>query len=227
MENFKYEVLIIDDDPISRKLIRRSLSESEFVCHEEENIGGVIDFLIENSPHIIFLDLNLPDINGFDFIKESRDLIPRDCKLIIVSGYGKSKLIQKAFSLGVKDYIVKPISPNQVKKLTRDFIRDHINLEKTFDDYEIDVVVKGTLTGLGENNLIAHLPVSLEFNKKVEIESSFLDIMQIEQKSFLVTDIFVDKTSSPKSNVFKFVGLSPAALNQIRSKIIKWPKVLD
>ena len=226
MENLRYEVLIIDDDPISRKLLHRLLPDNKFWCQEEENISGVVDFLIENSPHLIFLDLNLPDINGFDFIKESKDLIPEDCMLVIVSSYADKKYVQKAKELGVDEYIVKPVRPDDIKRVTSHFMRNREELSKNYKDKNFEIQVDGTIVGLGENNLIVNFPVSFEDGKNVEIHSNFLNSLEITRTTFQATKMFASKLRTKKSNVFKLIGISPKALNNIRAKVIRWTKIL-
>lgn len=226
MENLRYEVLIIDDDPISRKLLHRFLPENKFWCQEEENISGVVDFLIENSPHLIFLDLNLPDINGFDFIKESKDLIPEDSMLVIVSSYGDKKYVQRAKELGVDEYIIKPVKPSDIKRVTSHFMKNREELIKSYDDKSFEVQVDGTIIGLGENNLIVNFPLSFEDGKNVEIHSRFLSSLEITRTTFQATKMYASKLRTKKSNVFKLIGISPKALNNIRAKVIRWMKIL-
>ena len=227
MQSFRYEVLIVDDDPISRKLVNRFLPDNRFVCHEEENVSGVIDFLIENSPHLIFLDLNLPDINGFDFIKESKDLIPEDCLLVIVSSHKDKKYVKKAKELGIDEYIVKPIKPNDVKRITGYFMRNREELTKDFSNEQLEVSVEGFISGLGENNIVLNLPLSFEDDKKVEIYSKFLEDLEISRSTFQVSKIFESKLRTKKSNVFKLIGLTSRTITKIRSMVIRWVKVLD
>jgi CheY-like chemotaxis protein len=120
---------IIDDDEffsISSKRVLKQFDFSDNILYYtggQEALDGLIGLLVENIPlpTIIFLDLNMPRRDGWSFLEEFQDL-PEDkiahVQIYITSSFISPELMEKAknYSL-VKDYIVKPLTENAVKKI--------------------------------------------------------------------------------------------------------------
>lgn len=102
-------VLLVDDDINCLNIYKSVLEE---VCNITvvSSAKEAIKELLCNNFHVIFLDLNMPNMNGYQFIEflkkyDNFNKIP----IIILSGENDDKQIKKAYTMGVKDYIVKPI----------------------------------------------------------------------------------------------------------------------
>ena len=120
-------VCIIDDDEIYQFTAKRTLAMTDMASKILMFNDGeeAIDFLTENMhnleelPDIIFLDLNMPVMDGWDFIEEYTTLKPKLNKniiLYVVSSSVYDEDIRRAKSISeVNDYIVKPISIDQYK----------------------------------------------------------------------------------------------------------------
>jgi len=101
----KLKCIIIDDEPIARKLIEEFIGDIAFLelIGQSENPAKVIKLMTENPVDIIFLDINMPTINGIDFLKSSKNT----ASIIMTTAYAEYAV--EAFSLDVLDYLVKPI----------------------------------------------------------------------------------------------------------------------
>jgi len=101
----KLKCIIIDDEPIARKLIEEFIGDIAFLelIGQAENPAKAIKLLTENPVDIIFLDINMPTINGIDFLKSSKNT----ASIIMTTAYAEYAV--EAFSLDVLDYLVKPI----------------------------------------------------------------------------------------------------------------------
>jgi len=101
----KLKCIIIDDEPIARKLIEEFVSDIEFLelIGQAENPTKAIKLLHDNIVDIIFLDINMPVINGINFLKNSN----YSASIIMTTAYAEHAV--DAFSLDVLDYLVKPI----------------------------------------------------------------------------------------------------------------------
>ena len=100
-----YKCIVVDDDPISRISIRNLVKNHrnlEFVFEAEE-AQSAITYIEENNVDLIFLDVLMPDVNGFELIK----MIDKSLKIIVISEYREFAL--DAFSFDVVDYLKKPI----------------------------------------------------------------------------------------------------------------------
>ncbi|WP_456479524.1 response regulator [Nautilia sp.] len=103
-------ILVVDDDPINRKLIVRILSKKGFESLEAGNGIEAFNTLTNNDVDIILLDIVMPVMDGIEFLKEIKTK-PEYINLpIIILTTDDSKKTQ-ALALGANDVIIKPISP--------------------------------------------------------------------------------------------------------------------
>lgn len=98
--------LIIDDEPIARRIIRKHLScfPAFEIIAECESALQALQLLNSNTIDLIFLDIQMPGINGIDFIKT----LTKAPKVIFTTAYRDYAVT--AFDLNVVDYLLKPIS---------------------------------------------------------------------------------------------------------------------
>lgn len=101
----KLKCVIIDDEPIARKLIEEFISDIVFLelIGQAENPAKAMALLDNNAVDLIFLDINMPVINGINFLKNTN----YTASIIMTTAYGEHAV--EAFSLDVLDYLVKPI----------------------------------------------------------------------------------------------------------------------
>ncbi len=102
----KLKCIIIEDEPIARKLLQEFIEEIDFLelAGQVENPLKAMSLLHDIEVDIIFLDINMPKINGIDFLKSSK----LNAKIIITTAYPVYAV--EAYGLDVLDYLVKPIS---------------------------------------------------------------------------------------------------------------------
>jgi len=105
----KTRILLVEDDPALRKLLKDALPESIFVIDIAETGREGLDMIVKRKPDLILLDWNLPDLNGFEvckYIKQNKDCahIP----IIMVTAYSELNRKVSALDVGADDYITKP-----------------------------------------------------------------------------------------------------------------------
>jgi len=104
-------VLIIDDDQDIRLLLGVALTSAGFRIEEAENGEQALAFLDQCSPDLIMLDVMMPGMDGFEVCTRIRDLPEKaDIPIVMVTGYNDVASIERAYELGVTDFIPKPIS---------------------------------------------------------------------------------------------------------------------
>ena len=122
-KNPKYNVLIIDDDEFTRDLVKLSLTGEACAFFEAETGMGGLEYLSSHTPDLVVLDVNLPDINGFDVLKK-----------IMSSGYKKFPVVMltredgvdsrvTGIAAGAMDYVTKPVSLGKLNKFLGDSIK--------------------------------------------------------------------------------------------------------
>lgn len=105
-------MLIIDDDLHFRNLVRTYGEVEGFHCQEAENGECALKIALKNSFDILVLDVMMPDMDGFDVLKEIRRTSQVPVIMLTARGEEYDKL--KGFELGADDYISKPFSPKEL-----------------------------------------------------------------------------------------------------------------
>jgi len=102
----KLKCIIIDDEPIARKILQEFIEEIDYLelTGEAENPVKAMSLLNNNDIDLIFLDINMPKINGIDFLKN----IKTSANIIVTTAYAEYAV--DAYGLDVLDYLVKPIA---------------------------------------------------------------------------------------------------------------------
>lgn len=102
-------LLFVEDEPTIRQLLNNLLGESDHSLSFAANGAEAIEAYARKPPHIVFLDINLPDISGLEVL----EMIARHDKqahaVMLTSGAAETQ-VQTAVQQGVKGYIVKPFS---------------------------------------------------------------------------------------------------------------------
>lgn len=105
-------VLIADDEETIREGIRHQLVESGLnleIAGLAENGEMALEMVEQYHPEIILLDINMPKKSGLEILEEIIRLDPL-AKILIISGYDEFEYARKALSLGVFDYLLKPVN---------------------------------------------------------------------------------------------------------------------
>lgn len=112
-------VMIVDDSPFIRKILRGILLENGYIVSAEAGSGiETMRNLHSNHPDIILLDIILPDSNGLDLLESVISACP-DSKVVVCSTIGQPLVIQKSFDLGARAYIQKPFTPEKVAEVLK------------------------------------------------------------------------------------------------------------
>ena len=108
----KLQSIIVDDEPIARKGLEEDITQIDFIdiIGIAENSFNALELITSKSPDLIFLDIEMPRLNGLDFIKTLKE----PPMIIITTAYPKYAL--KGYELDVIDYLVKPIDFNRLLK---------------------------------------------------------------------------------------------------------------
>src|ERR1700735_4934747 len=116
------KTLIVDDEPVARQVLREELEQ----LHEVEIAGEAADgtaalkAIRELTPDLVFLDLQMPGLSGFDMIRKlpSSGQIPM---VVIVTAFDQHAI--QAFEAGAIDYLLKPIRQDRLAQAVGRAIR--------------------------------------------------------------------------------------------------------
>lgn len=104
----KVFILVIEDDKFLRELLVRKLSSEGFDVQNAIDAEAAFTILEERKPRVILCDLILPGIDGFEILRRIKaDPKTADVPVVILSNLGQKEDLEKAMSLGAKDFMVK------------------------------------------------------------------------------------------------------------------------
>jgi two-component system response regulator YesN len=156
-----YSLLVADDEKIIRTGIINEIKNCFSIIGdiwEAEDGAEALDIVTRERPDIIITDINMPKLNGLDFIYNAKD-INEYAKIVIISGYDEFEYAQKALKLGVEDYILKPIEKDQLREIIFKIIGDIEEQNKFSNDIErLKCIVQESLPAARErffNNLLS------------------------------------------------------------------------
>lgn len=116
------KILVVDDEPPIRKLLRVGLGTEGFLILEAPSAAIAREIMRDDRPDLVLLDLGLPDISGHDLLTLWRsELI--DLPVIILSSRTDESGIVKALELGADDYVTKPFGMKELAARIRVALR--------------------------------------------------------------------------------------------------------
>jgi two-component system chemotaxis response regulator CheY len=112
--------LIVDDSSVMRKIVERSLRQAGIELSEVMEAGSGAEALIAlqtKKPDLILSDINMPVMNGLEFVKKLQDVAGmKDVPVVMITTEASESHVVEALSYGAKGYIRKPFTPDQVKE---------------------------------------------------------------------------------------------------------------
>lgn len=101
--------LVIDDSSVVRKITRRILEGADMSVAEAEDARQALAICRETMPDAIFVDANMPDLDGYDFVRELRQLPEGKApKVLLCATENDAAAIARAKHMGVDRFIMKP-----------------------------------------------------------------------------------------------------------------------
>ena len=109
------KVLVIDDNKYARSILKKILREFGYEVQIVEDGTTGLTKMFEFHPDVVLLDLMMPKLDGIEVLRMKIKIAELDkIQVIMVSAYSEAKQVQLAIALGAVDYILKPVTPNQM-----------------------------------------------------------------------------------------------------------------
>jgi len=120
-------VLVVDDEPMARTLLRLMLVRAGFEVSEAENGFDALEKVGGNLPDLILLDVMMPGMDGFTVCQKVRAREETaDLPIIMLSAKTDSDSINRGLLVGATKYLTKPISPEELTKHVRSALNNSI-----------------------------------------------------------------------------------------------------
>jgi DNA-binding NtrC family response regulator len=119
------KILVVDDDEISRTGLSRILSKDGYLVDSVSNGFEALSYLRQQEVDLIMTDINMPEMNGIDFLKEITTSFPNK-NVIMITGYGKVETYIASMNHGAVEYLNKPIVYTELKTILRKLFQELI-----------------------------------------------------------------------------------------------------
>lgn len=112
MENSQYKILLVDDEPDILEFLSFNLKKEGFQIFTSSNGREAVKIATENKPHLIILDVMMPDMDGIETCREIRNTESlKNVLITFLTARGEDYSQIAGFDAGADDYITKPIKP--------------------------------------------------------------------------------------------------------------------
>lgn len=149
------KVLIVDDEPPIRRLLRVGLGTEGYAISEAGNARDAIEHVRLDRPDLILLDLGLPDMPGHDLLRRWRDELV-DLPILILSSRTDEAGIVRALELGADDYVTKPFGMKELVARIRVALRHRLQQQgekPIFQTGELSVDLVKRIVRLGDREI--------------------------------------------------------------------------
>lgn len=220
-ENKKIKILLVDDEPGIRNVLKITLEASGYaICLASDGETGLSVFKKEN-PGIVITDIKMPGIDGIELLKRIKAIKP-DTEVIMITGHGDMALAIKSLKYEAADFINKPIDSAVLESAiqkAQDRIRISRDIKQYMDDLEnlveekdkklneSETLVTIGMTIAGMSHAIKNIAGGLK-------GSSFVLEQGIEQEN---REVLTQGWEMMKGNINKITKLSLDLLNYAKT----------
>jgi len=120
--NSPVHILLIEDDPAVAQSLIAGLEREKYIVTWKEMGGQGVDYVFNHHPHLILLDVRLPDGSGFDFCRQMRQAGVRQPILILTAQHDEMDKVL-GLEMGADDYITKPFGLRELHSRIRAQLR--------------------------------------------------------------------------------------------------------
>lgn len=168
------KLMLVDDEYIIIEGLKKLIPCEELdleIVHTAENAEQALDYLAENEVDIIITDISMPEMTGLEMIAKMRDLSPKT-DYIVLSGYQEFDYARQAISLGVVDYLVKPVNRTAITERLKELSQRRNN-----DWAWAEKVLRGDFSGVTTEKIKQYQssPLFLSANL-VEVEGAVCQV---------------------------------------------------
>ena len=182
-----YNILLIEDDRPLNKAISVYFKKEKFYVLSSFSGQEALDILFQNNLDLIILDINLPDLSGFDLIEQIK-IINSNIPILILSACDLDSAILHGFNLGAEDYVTKPFNIEILHKKINVILKR--NTKNTF--YKDDHLFFDKNT--------SKLVINNEETKLTPLEFKLLSLFLENQNQIILKETIIEKIWDSNEN---------------------------
>jgi phosphoserine phosphatase RsbU/P len=168
--NTRAEILVVDDDALSRKVMAQLLSAAGYDCRVSKDGPEALEMIHANPPSLLLLDFDMPGLNGAEVLRRLRsddDQAVAQIPAIMLTAHGSEQSEVSCLQAGADDFVTKPVNASvlrarietqlRLRSMRRQLERQNDELEKWRRDLERDLAA----ARLTQQSLIPQKPLVL------------------------------------------------------------------
>jgi two-component system, NtrC family, response regulator AtoC len=140
-DRYLSRVLLVDDDPSFTYLFQRLIEKAGYSAITTNSGSEALQIIAERDPAVVFLDLMMPGVSGFDVLAELKDAninIP----IVVITAYGSVENAVKTMHLGAADYLTKPLDATKIKSILENYVPVTDGTTSRLNEHKITVASK-------------------------------------------------------------------------------------
>jgi CheY-like chemotaxis protein len=118
----EHDVLVIDDEAAVNNNIRKILTKKGFTVDQAMTKEEALQSIRQKAYRLVLLDLKIPGVQGLELLQAVRQKSP-ETLVIIITGYASIETAKESARLGAVDYLPKPFTPDEIRKVTENAVR--------------------------------------------------------------------------------------------------------
>lgn len=153
------KILIVDDEKAARYGMRKAIQPLGTQTEEAENGEQALRFVHSFEPDVILCDINMPKVNGLQFLKKIKNLsFPPGYRpeIIVITAYGSEKIAVEAMKAGAYDYLCKPYDIDELRLIIKNAL-EKIRLERENIELKKQVSMISSDRIIGESEAIQNI----------------------------------------------------------------------
>lgn len=175
------KVLIVDDEPMARQFIRHLLkTDSEIEIVGEARNGKIAaEFITENKPDLVFLDIQMPELDGFSMLAQlAKENLPA---IIFTTAFEEYAI--RSFEFHALDYLLKPFDEDRFNKAV-DYAKKRLldRNERKQENEQIEALIKN----VGEKNRYLERLLIKQNGRLVYIKTDEIELVKSDDKYVLI-----------------------------------------
>ena len=131
--NILPKLLVIEDDELTQQVVANAV-QNEFEVRIHGSGEGVIELVDEFSPHVLLLDIGLPEISGLELCKHVKSWNDESIQVILFSAFTEDEDIRTGYMAMADDYVTKPFKPYELMHKLRVHARSSLRMRKLQSD---------------------------------------------------------------------------------------------
>lgn len=231
MERIKGKVLLVDDDQNYLELYHTILVD-EFDVYAFSCASDALLNIHDINPHTIILDLNLPDLNGFEFCNQLKDqnYSLKHSDIIFVSGETSLSKKMLAFDIGAVDFLSKPFQVKELRKKVSTSIDKHLLYQMALEEAKVassQTHVSAELTMSYKKALFCFRSISSckDFNSLISRLSESIERLGFNAAIYIRPDVLSDfrgggKVLSEDDDKFSSLASYKAGIKEFNNHLL-------